>query len=142
MKSPDLADMVPALFVLFALILLIWGINLHMERRATRRMYQLGTMFREKMLRHAPSGTVGRFLAVACRPHPHLRWYRTDYAATLVVCPDLLADLRNAQSPLVVVTLVMYGRTVGALRDYPPATLVAALPGEIAAFREGGQAHE
>ena len=125
-----------------AVLILAWAGNLALERRAFTRMARLGDALRGKMLRHAPSGTVGRMLGIGLAPHRWLRYYRHHTAVQLVVCPQCLAALKSAPDPVNLVSMILHAGAVGGIHHYPPGDLVAALPSEIRDFYQGDKAHE
>lgn len=131
--------MIAVIFAVAAVMVALWGGNILLEERALRRMYATGERLRGKMLRHAPTGAVGRMLGVTIHPARWLGWYRCELRVQLITSRQLMTEMKEAGSPLRAAILIAEGMIAGRIPEYPVAELVAALPEEILAFHEGGR---
>jgi hypothetical protein len=120
--------------ILIGLAATLYSLNKILQLRTKRTSERMMLKWSDRILRHPPTGLVGKVIGIRAIPHRILGWFRVRRQITLLIHPDALPCCFDTVEDAM--TAMLHARLCGWVRDYPPHELVRALPQETTIWKQ------
>lgn len=119
--------------ILIGLAATLYSLNKILQIRARRISEHMLEQWQNRILRHPPTGIVGKCIGIRAHHHRILGWFRVRRQITLLIHPGAVSCCHDTLEDAL--AAILHARLCGYIRDYEPTALVRALPQETTVWR-------